>query len=120
MTYIWWTLQNMEMVMEKREMILLRNIPNADVSGAALNPAKAKTVIPAPEIILLRVAPKNTPSNKIRHRKMEKPALMRGRQTERLRTITICLPPKTRQGSTTMNSLYHQTPPNKSVSNAGF
>src|SRR3954470_21762193 len=108
MTYIWWTLQKMEMAMAKQGMTLLRNIPNADASGAALNPAKAKTVIPAPEIILLRIALKNTPSSKIRHRKMEKPALMRERQTKRLRTITICLPLKTRQASTTTNSSYHQ------------
>src|SRR3954465_14731418 len=56
-------------------------------------------------------AKEQPPPTKIRHRKMEKPALMRERQTERLRMITICLPPKTRQASTTMNSSYHQTPP---------
>ena len=97
-----------------------KNSQSAGVSGAALNPAKAKTVIPAREIILPRIAPKNTHLSKIRHRKMEKPALMRERQTERSRMITIRLPPKTRQASMTTNSSYHQTPPNKSVSNAGF
>ena len=94
--------------------------PSAGISGAALNPAKTKTVILAQEIILPRIAPKNTHLNKIRHRKMEKPALMRERQTERSRMITIRLPPKTRQASMTTNSSYHQTPPNKSVLNAGF
>ena len=44
-----------------------RNNPSADVSGAALSPAKAKVVIPAQEIITLRIAPKTTiiPSSKI-------------------------------------------------------
>ena len=97
-----------------------RNSPSAGVSGAALNPAKAKTVIPAREIILPRIAPKNTQLSKIRHRKMEKPALMRERQTERSRMITIRLPLKTRQALMTTNSSYHQTPPNKSVLNTGF
>ena len=120
MTYIWWILQKMEMAMEQQWAIPLRNNPSTDVSGAALNPAKAKTVIPAREIILARTVPKNTHLSKIRHRKMEKPALMRERQTERSRMITIRLPPKTRQASMTTNSSYHQTPPNKSVLNAGF
>ena len=97
-----------------------RNSQSAGVSGAALNPAKAKTVILAWEIILPRITPKNTHLSKIRHRKMEKPALMRERQTERSRMITIRLPPKTRQASMTTNSSYHQTPPNKSVLYAGF
>ena len=41
--------------------------PSADVSGAALSPAKAKAVILAPEIIALRTVPKTTtiPSSKI-------------------------------------------------------
>ena len=34
--------------------------PSADVSGAALSPSKAKVVIPAQEIITLRIAPKTT------------------------------------------------------------
>src|SRR3954468_10981050 len=80
----------------------------------------SRTVILAREIILPRIAPKNTKSSKIRRRKMEKPALMRERQSERLRMITTCLPPKTRQASTTTNSSYHQTPPNKSILNACF
>src|SRR3954468_5740406 len=113
MTYTWWILQKMEMAMEQRGMTPPRNSQSAGVSGAALNPAKAKTVILAREIILPRIPPKNTQPSKIRRRKMEKPALMRERQNERLRMITICLPPKTRQSSMTTNSSYHQTPPNK-------
>ena len=35
------------------------------VSGAALNPAKAKTAIPTREIITPRIVPKTTPSSKI-------------------------------------------------------
>ena len=108
----------MEMAMKQRGTIPLRNSPSAGVSGATLNPAKAKTVISAREIILLRIAPKNTHPSKIRHRKMEKPALMRERQTKRSRMIR--LPPKTRQASMMTNSSYHQTPPNKSVLNAGL
>ena len=44
-----------------------RSNPSANVSGAALSPAKAKVVIPAQEIITLRIAPKTTttPSSKI-------------------------------------------------------
>ena len=120
MAYIWWILQKMEMAMEQWGMTPPRNSQSAGVNSAALNPAKAKTVIPAREIILPRIAPKNTHPSKIRHMKMEKPALMRERQTERSRMITICLPPKTRQASMTTNSSYHQTPPNKSILNAGF
>ena len=120
MTYIWWILQKMEMAMGQWGMTPPRNSQSAGVSGTALNPATAKTVIPAREIILPQIAPKNTHLSKIRHRKMEKPALMRERQTERSRMITIRLPPKTRQASMTTNSSYHQTPPNKSVLNAGF
>ena len=51
---------------------------------------------------------------------IEKPALMRERQTERPRTIIICLPPKTRQASTTTNLSCHRIPSIKSVSNAGL
>ena len=94
--------------------------PKRRRQGTALNPAKAKTVIPAREIILLRIAPKNTPSSKIQHRRTEKPALMRGRWTKRLRTIIICLPLKTRQASTTTNLSCLRIPSNKSVSNAGL
>ena len=41
--------------------------PKRHVSGAALSPAKAKVVIPAQEIITLRIVPKmaTIPSNKI-------------------------------------------------------
>ena len=41
--------------------------PRAGVSGAALSPANAKVVIPAPEIIAFRIVPKTTtiPSSKI-------------------------------------------------------
>ena len=41
--------------------------PNADVSGAALSPAKEKVVIPAQEIIALRIVSKTAtiPSTKI-------------------------------------------------------
>ena len=120
MTYIWWILQKMKMAMEQWGMTPPRNNKSAGVSGAALNPAKAKTVIPARQIILPRIAPKKTHLSKIWHRKMEKPALMKEWQSERSRMITICLPPKTRLASMTMNSSYHQTPPNKSVLNAGF
>src|SRR4051812_37874538 len=96
MTYTWWTPQ--KKAMEQRRMTPPRNSPSAGVSGAALNPAKAKTVIPAQEIIILRIAPKNTPSSKIQHRRTEKPTLMRERQTERSRMIIICLPRKTSVG----------------------
>ena len=64
---------------EKAEDNPPRSNPSADVSGAALNPAKAKMVIPAREIILPRITLKNIHLGKIRHRKMEKPALMRER-----------------------------------------
>src|SRR4051812_25407057 len=120
MTYTWWMLQKMEMAMEQRRMALQKSLQNAGVSGAALNPAIAETVIPAREIILPRTTPKNTKTSKIRRRKMEKTALTRERQSERSRTITTCLPPKMRQASTTMNSSYHQTLPNKSAFNTGF
>ena len=48
-------------------MTPLRSNPSADVSGAALSPAKAKVVIPTQEIITLRIVPKKTtnPSSKI-------------------------------------------------------
>ena len=48
-------------------MATARSNPSADVSGAALSPAKAKVVIPAQEIIILRIVPKTTtiPSSKI-------------------------------------------------------
>ena len=36
----------------------MRSNPSADVSGAAINPAIAKTAIPAPETIALRMMPK--------------------------------------------------------------
>ena len=40
--------------------------------------------------------PKIIPSSKTQRRRMQKQALTRGRQTKRLRIITICLPPKTK------------------------
>src|SRR3954469_21430940 len=113
-------LQKMEMAMEQRRMAFRKSLQNADVSGAAPNPATTEMVIMAREIILPRTAPKNTKTSRIRHRKMEKTALMRERQSARSRTITTCLPLKTRQASATMNSSYHQTPPNKSTFNEGF
>ena len=53
---------------EKRRMIPPRSNPSANVSGAALSPAKAKVVTLAQEIITLWIAPKTTttiPSSKI-------------------------------------------------------
>ena len=41
-----------------------RNSLSASVSGAAQNPTKANTAIPAREIIILRRVPKKTPSSK--------------------------------------------------------
>ena len=64
---------------EQRRMTPPRNSLSADVSGAALNPATAKMVIPAREIITPRAVPKTTPSSRIQHRRMEKPALRRER-----------------------------------------
>ena len=89
----------MAMAMEQRRMTPPRNSLSAGVSGTALNPAKAKTVIPAREIITPRTVLKTTPSSKIQHRRMEKPALMRERQTKRSRMIITYLPPETRQAS---------------------
>src|SRR3954471_9718557 len=120
MTYIWWMLQRTRMAMEQRKTKTQKKRKNDGAKGDALNPATTETVIPAREIILPRTAPKNTRTSKIRCRKMEKPALRREWQSKRLRMITTCHPPKTRQASTTTNSSYHQTPPNKTVFNAGF
>ena len=64
--------------------------------------------------------PDSAEDNHLHHMRMEKPALMRERQTERSRTIIICLPPKTRQASTTTNLLCRRIPSNKSISNAGL
>src|SRR4051812_13585148 len=50
----------MEMAMEQRGMTPPRNSRSAGISGAALNPAEAKMVIPPREIILPRIVPKNT------------------------------------------------------------
>ena len=71
------------MAKKQRRQIPPRNSPSAGVSGAALNPATARIEIPAQEIITPQNVPKTTPSSKIRHRRMEKPALMRERQTRR-------------------------------------
>ena len=54
--------------------------PKANVSGAALSPAKAKVVIPAQEIITLRIVPKTTTNPSSKSRRMEEPALLRKRQ----------------------------------------
>ena len=50
-----------------RRMTPPRSNPSTNVSGATLSPAKAKVVIPAQEIITLRIVPKTTtiPSSKI-------------------------------------------------------
>ena len=85
MTYTWWTPPKRERAMEQRRMTPPRNSPSTGVSGAAQNPANTKTAIPAREIIILRRVPRKTPSSKIQHRRMEKPILMRERQTERSR-----------------------------------
>src|SRR4051812_4434821 len=103
MTYTWWMLQRMQMAMEQRKTTPQKTRKNDGAKAAALNPATAETVIPAREITLPRTAPKNTKTSKIRRRKMEKLALTRERQSERLRMITTCLPRKTRQASATMN-----------------
>ena len=63
--YTWWTSQRMGMAMEQRRMTPPRNNLSAGVSGAAQNPAKTNTVIPAQEIIILWKVLKETPSNKI-------------------------------------------------------
>ena len=68
--------------MKKRRMTPPRNNLSAGVSGAALNPAKTKMVIPAWGIITPRTVPKTTTSRKIQHRRIEKPALMRERHTD--------------------------------------
>ena len=73
----------MGMAREQRRKTPPRNSPSAGVSGAALNPATARIEIPAPEIIIPQTVPKTTPSSKIQHRRTEKPALMRERQTKR-------------------------------------
>ena len=69
--------------MEQRRMTPPRNSPSVGVSGAALNPATAKMEILAPETITPWIVPKTTPSSRIQRRRMEKPALMRERQTKR-------------------------------------
>ena len=73
----------MGMAMEQRRTPPPRNSLSADVSGAALNPATAKTVIPARDTITPWKVPKTTPSSRIQDRRTEKPALMRERQAER-------------------------------------
>ena len=71
------------MAKKQRRQIPPRNSPSAGVSGAALNPATARMEIPAPEIITPQRVPKTTPSGQIQHRKTEKPAPTRERQTKR-------------------------------------
>ena len=53
--------------------------PSADVSGAALNPAKARTANPASETSTHRTVPKTTPSSRIQCRRTKEPALVRER-----------------------------------------
>ena len=83
---------------ETTEMTPPRSNPSADVSGAALSPAKAKVVIAAQELIILRIVTKTTtiPSSKIQSRRREEPALLRERRMERRRMIITC--PLRRQG----------------------
>ena len=73
----------MGMAMEQRRMNPPRNSLSASVSGAALNPATAKQVILAREIITPQTVPKTTHSSKIQHRRMEKLSLVREQQTKR-------------------------------------
>nr|BDI54621.1 predicted protein [Triticum aestivum] len=108
------------MAMKKRRTTPPRSNQSADVSGAALNPAKARMANPAPETSTPRTVPKTSPSSRIQHRRTKEPALMRERTIERSRKTIICLPPKTRQASTTTNSSCQRIPSNKSVSNAGL
>ena len=67
MIYTWWTHPKKAMATRQRRMTPPRSNPSADVSGAALSHAKAKVVIPAQEVITLRIVPKTTttPSSKI-------------------------------------------------------
>ena len=67
MTYTWWIPPKQGMDRNKRRMTPPRSNPSADVSGAALSPAKEKVVIPAQEIITLQIVSKTTtiPSSKI-------------------------------------------------------
>src|SRR3954467_11614456 len=94
MTYIWWTHPKKAMMTEQRGMTPPRSNLSVGVSGAALSPANAKTVILAREIITPRIVPKTTPSSKIQRRRMEKPAPLRERQTGRKRMIITCPPSK--------------------------
>ena len=84
--------------MRQQRMTPPRSNPRAGVSGAALSPAKTNVVIPAPEIIALRIVPKTTtiPSSKTQRRRMQK------------------------QASTMMNSSSPRIPSNKSASSAGL
>ena len=67
MIYTWWIPPKKAMATGQRRMTPPRSNPSADVSGADLSPAKAKVVIPAPEIIALWTVLKTTtiPSSKI-------------------------------------------------------
>ena len=73
----------MGMARKQRRKTPPRNSLSASVSGAALNPATARMEIPAPEIITPQTVPKTIPSSEIQHRRTEKPALTRERQTKR-------------------------------------
>ena len=68
---------------EKAEDDPSKKQPKRRLSGAALNPAKARTANPVPKTSTPRTVPKTTPSSRIQHRRREKPALMIEQQTER-------------------------------------
>ena len=79
----------------------MRNNLSADVSGAALSPTLAKTVIPTQEIIALRIMPKTKtipPSQASRKPdgRMGEIALMNRQWMEIRRTTITCLSPTTR------------------------
>ena len=58
--YIWWTPPKKPTARRKRRMTSPRSNPSADVSGTAISPATVRAVIPAHEIITIRIAPKTT------------------------------------------------------------
>ena len=66
--------------------------------SAALSPAIAKIVIPAPEMITIRMVPKTMPSQASSRpsKKIGKLALNNRQYMENHRMITTCLSPKTR------------------------
>ena len=87
--------------MMQRRVILLRSNLGADVSGAALNPAIAKTAIPAQETIALRMMPKTKtiPTSQASSRtdgRTSKLALTNRQWMETRRMAITCPSPKTR------------------------